>query len=119
MRFSILSFITLAAAAVAAQRSRRAVYFNPPASVVRHVDWLALPPASIEPTTNAKRFAQGLPPNNPLAFVATNSPSEAYPLFGGIVGFGSTDDNFGPGSYEYAQPSKLCDYTGQQKYCST
>ncbi|KAG8693586.1 hypothetical protein FRC11_002803, partial [Ceratobasidium sp. 423] len=64
MRFSISSFFTLAVAATAvvAQPAKRAVSVNPPHRLNQHVDLTALPPAQVGPVTNAKRFAQGLPP---------------------------------------------------------
>ncbi|KAJ1305344.1 hypothetical protein OPQ81_000360 [Rhizoctonia solani] len=68
MRFIISSFITLAVAATAvvAHPTKRSLSVNPPHSRNRHVDLTALPPADISPVTNAKRFAQGLPPLSPV-----------------------------------------------------
>lgn len=66
MRFGISSLITFAIAAhAAATQSTGAIRsINPPLSVVRNVDFASLPPAP-ESATNAKRFAQGLPPMRP------------------------------------------------------
>ncbi|KAH7338107.1 hypothetical protein B0J17DRAFT_717765 [Rhizoctonia solani] len=68
MRINISSFIALAVAAssVAAQSSKRLVSINPPSSQNKRVDLTALPPVDITPVTNAKRFAQGLPPISPV-----------------------------------------------------
>ncbi|CAE6463344.1 unnamed protein product [Rhizoctonia solani] len=65
MRFSASSFITLLAAvgAVSAQPAKRARSINPVGQNAR-VDLTALPPVDVTPNTNAKRFAQGLPPLN-------------------------------------------------------
>ncbi|KAG9099994.1 hypothetical protein FS749_016564 [Ceratobasidium sp. UAMH 11750] len=43
-------------------------------------------------------------PDSPsqLDFTAVNGLASAFPFVGGVVGFASTDDNFGPGSYNYA-----------------
>ncbi|KAG8908706.1 hypothetical protein FRC01_007279 [Tulasnella sp. 417] len=41
-------------------------------------------------------------PSDTLDFVADNGPSTSYPYLGGVVGFASTSDNLGPGSYNYA-----------------
>lgn len=43
-------------------------------------------------------------PDSPsqIDMIATNGPSATYPFFGAIDGFASTDDNFGPGNYNYA-----------------
>lgn len=38
---------------------------------------------------------------SPVSITTTNGPNAAYPFFGGIVGFSSTSDNIGPGSYNY------------------
>ncbi|KAF8603692.1 hypothetical protein BDV93DRAFT_606673 [Ceratobasidium sp. AG-I] len=66
MRFALTSFVTLGAAALAvAQPSRRAVAFNPPASVIRPIEDAPATPA--EPLTNAKRFALNMPPARPKA----------------------------------------------------
>ncbi|CEL53637.1 hypothetical protein RSOLAG1IB_06492 [Rhizoctonia solani AG-1 IB] len=67
MRFNFSSLLTIAAAAttVLAHPSKRAQELNPPPSVLKHTEWDKLTPASVETVTNAKRFAQGLPPLNP------------------------------------------------------
>ncbi|CAE7148455.1 unnamed protein product [Rhizoctonia solani] len=67
MRFSVSSLLTLlvAATAVAAQPSKRSRPLNPPANSLHEVKWAELAPASTVALTNAKRFAQGLPPLNP------------------------------------------------------
>ncbi|CEL53636.1 hypothetical protein RSOLAG1IB_06491 [Rhizoctonia solani AG-1 IB] len=193
MHFSTSSLVTLAIAVSSVGAQYAAV--NPPASEVKDVDWSALPPASNDVSTNAKRFAQGLPPINPvkrgphrggphrdgsipyhhggtrvasapraqtspsprnekkcnilasftngteygyitpkfnkfgeyyafqpdqdesllvsftypvdaptqLTFTAENGQAkQAYPLFGGIVGYGSTGDDFAAGNPDYA-----------------
>ncbi|KAH7338105.1 hypothetical protein B0J17DRAFT_660803 [Rhizoctonia solani] len=67
MRFSVSSLLTLvvAATAVVAQPAKRGLHLNPPKDTLHEVKWAELPPAPIEPLTNAKRFAQGLPPLYP------------------------------------------------------
>ncbi|CAE6437327.1 unnamed protein product [Rhizoctonia solani] len=67
MHFNFSSLLTIAAAATAvlAQPSKRSAKLNPPVAAIHQVDWATLPPAPTEATTNAKRFAQGLPPLNP------------------------------------------------------
>lgn len=67
MRFSVSSLLTLAVAATAvvAQPSKRAFSLNPPKDYIHEVKWDELAPAPTEAVTNAKRFAQGLPPLNP------------------------------------------------------
>jgi hypothetical protein len=64
MHFSTSSLVTLAIAVSSVGAQYAAV--NPPASEVKDVDWSALPPVSNDVSTNAKRFAQGLPPINPV-----------------------------------------------------
>ncbi|KAG9075911.1 hypothetical protein FRC06_009816, partial [Ceratobasidium sp. 370] len=43
-------------------------------------------------------------PDSPsqIDFTAVNGQAPAFPFVGGVVGFASTSDNFGPGSYNYA-----------------
>ncbi|CAE6435749.1 unnamed protein product [Rhizoctonia solani] len=67
MRFSVSSLLTLvvAATAVVAQPARRGLRLNPPKDTLHEVKWGELAPAPIEGITNAKRFAQGLPPLRP------------------------------------------------------
>ncbi|KAG8761506.1 hypothetical protein FRC11_013768 [Ceratobasidium sp. 423] len=64
MHFSVSSLLTLAVAATAvvAQPAKRALSLNPTKDYLHEVKWKELAPVSIHPATNAKRFAQGLPP---------------------------------------------------------
>ncbi|CAE6426589.1 unnamed protein product [Rhizoctonia solani] len=64
MRFSVSSLLTLAVAATAvvAQPSKRFRQLNPDKASIQEVKWEELTPVSTETVTNAKRFAQGLPP---------------------------------------------------------
>ncbi|CAE6399567.1 unnamed protein product [Rhizoctonia solani] len=66
MHCSILSFVTLlvVASTAAAQPTKRLISINPPQNL--RVNLTALPPVEVAPKTNAKRFAQGLPPLSPV-----------------------------------------------------
>lgn len=41
-------------------------------------------------------------PGSQMDMYANNAPSSSHPFVGAISGFASTDDDFGPGSYNYA-----------------
>ncbi|EUC60501.1 hypothetical protein RSOL_348590 [Rhizoctonia solani AG-3 Rhs1AP] len=66
MRCGVLSFVSLLviASTVAAQPTKRLVSINPPQNL--RINLTALPPVEVTPITNAKRFAQGLPPLSPV-----------------------------------------------------
>ncbi|CAE6508047.1 unnamed protein product [Rhizoctonia solani] len=92
MRFSISSFLTLlvAASTIAAQPTKRLVSINPPQNL--RVNLTALPPAEVGPITNAKRFAQGLPPLNP----AKRRPHRGGPHHNGVYPQEGTRVAFAP-----------------------
>ncbi|KAG8793075.1 hypothetical protein FRC12_003941 [Ceratobasidium sp. 428] len=54
--------------------------------------------------TGALEVAFTYSPDSPrqIDILATNNPMNEFPFVGGVIGFASTDDNFGPGSYNYA-----------------
>ncbi|CUA75354.1 hypothetical protein RSOLAG22IIIB_05859 [Rhizoctonia solani] len=64
MHFTLSSLVILAAAVWTVTAQPEHISLNPPRSVAKPIDWASLAPAT-GPVTNAKRFAQGLPPLKP------------------------------------------------------
>lgn len=102
MRFNISSLVTLLVAAgfVAAQPAKPHSV-NPPSNQNARVDLTALPPVDVTPVTNAKRFAQGLPPLNPVK----RHPHRGGPHRDGGYRHGGTRVEFAPRSETSSTPS--------------